>query len=173
MVKGFILQAFRELNKDAHERLKVKVYKRVRESIQRIGGIVELKVDDDEYERIFKGIKRWVVVEEEVEDRIEIVGNGRKTVMEVVYKEKIDGRWIVGVRGGIERERAERSVKLLEKRLKEGKKYREKYGWLMELAERYYRDAVYYLEMGDYFTSFGASDYAYGILDALRDVEGS
>ncbi|RME18306.1 MAG: DUF357 domain-containing protein [Bdellovibrio sp.] len=32
-------------------------------------------------------------------------------------------------------------------------------------ALQYIKDSSYFLEMGDFFTSFGASDYAYGLIE--------
>ncbi len=69
------------------------------------------------------------------------------------------------------RRRAERSLKLLRERLEELKGLRDKYREMYERAEQYYRDSKHYFEKEDYFTSFGASDYAYGILDAIEWVE--
>ena len=69
------------------------------------------------------------------------------------------------------RRRAERSLRLLKERLEELKKWRDKYREMYDRAEQYYRDSKHYFDREDYFTSFGASDYAYGILDTIEWVE--
>ena len=47
-----------------------------------------------------------------------------------------------------------------------------KYPRIMEYAENYSHDAKHFFEKGDYFTSFGAANYAYGFIDAILVVEG-
>ncbi|MFH0737360.1 MAG: DUF357 domain-containing protein [Candidatus Micrarchaeota archaeon] len=47
-----------------------------------------------------------------------------------------------------------------------------KYPRIMEYAENYGHDAKHFFEKGDYFTSFGAANYAYGFIDAILVVEG-
>lgn len=64
-------------------------------------------------------------------------------------------------------ERAKKSIEKLDYRLKELKNIPSKYIYLYDLANQYYKDSVHYFEKKDYFTSFGCSDYAYGILDSL------
>ncbi|MFA6530155.1 MAG: DUF357 domain-containing protein [Candidatus Micrarchaeia archaeon] len=49
-----------------------------------------------------------------------------------------------------------------------GKKYPEPLDW----AERYLSDSKHFFEKKDYFTSFGAANYAYGIIDGLLIAEG-
>jgi hypothetical protein len=66
-----------------------------------------------------------------------------------------------------EKERALKSIKKLDTRLKELSNLPENYNFLYDLAKQYYEDSVHYFEREDYFTSFGCSDYAYGILDSL------
>lgn len=39
--------------------------------------------------------------------------------------------------------------------------------FIMDWAERYIKDAEHYLKKGDYFSSFGASNYAYGLLESI------
>jgi uncharacterized protein len=63
-------------------------------------------------------------------------------------------------------ERAKKSIDKLKIRLKEIK-CPSKYLYLYDLADQYYKDSIHYFEKKDYFTSFGCSDYAYGILDSL------
>lgn len=65
------------------------------------------------------------------------------------------------------KKRAQKSITKLDSRLKELTKVPKKYIYLYELANQYYKDSVHYFEREDYFTSFGCSDYAYGILDSL------
>ncbi|MCD6127587.1 MAG: DUF357 domain-containing protein [Methanomicrobia archaeon] len=36
----------------------------------------------------------------------------------------------------------------------------------LDMAERYYKDALYYREKGDYVTAFAALNYLHGYLDA-------
>ncbi len=73
-----------------------------------------------------------------------------------------------------ERERALKDIKKLEDAIKEfeksglAKKYPEPYNW----AKNYLHDAEYYFEKGNYFTSFGCANYAYGIIDGIIIHEG-
>ena len=74
----------------------------------------------------------------------------------------------------MEKERAEKSVGKLRAKLEEmGKAGLEtKYPKVVKLAREYLQDAEHFFGKGDYFSSFGASDYAYGLLDALLIIEG-
>lgn len=72
----------------------------------------------------------------------------------------------------MEKERAERSIAKLKVQLEECAGLEGKYPAVLERAGEYARDAKHFLERGDYFSSFGASDYAYGLLDALLIIEG-
>lgn len=54
------------------------------------------------------------------------------------------------------------------RRLGFGRKYPE----VLEYAENYGRDARHFYEKGDFFTAFGAANYAYGFLDAVLVIEG-
>ncbi len=47
-----------------------------------------------------------------------------------------------------------------------------KYPKVMEYAENYAHDARHFFDSGDYFTSFGAANYAYGFIDAVLVIEG-
>jgi hypothetical protein len=47
-----------------------------------------------------------------------------------------------------------------------------KYPVVTEYAENYARDAKHFFDKGDYFTSFGAANYAYGFIDAVLVIEG-
>ena len=73
-----------------------------------------------------------------------------------------------------EEERAKKDISLLKERLDTivklslNKKYEKGY----DIALRYYKDAIYYMEKRDYFTSFGCANYAYGILDCMLMSEG-
>ena len=64
-------------------------------------------------------------------------------------------------------ERAKKSIDKLHLRLNELSKIPSEYTYLYNLANQYYKDSIHYYEKKDYFTSFGCSDYAYGILDSL------
>ncbi|MGB9635356.1 MAG: DUF357 domain-containing protein [Candidatus Micrarchaeia archaeon] len=70
-----------------------------------------------------------------------------------------------------ERERARRSIDDLKRYLNELKPLMNRYGKLYSQATHYYKDAIHYFEKGDNFTSFGCSDYAYGLLDAIKAIE--
>jgi hypothetical protein len=74
----------------------------------------------------------------------------------------------------MEKERAQRSLKKLEKRMEEARKlgFHEKYSEVFNLASDYTEDSGHYYSKGDYFSSFGCSDYAYGLIDALLIIEG-
>ena len=37
----------------------------------------------------------------------------------------------------------------------------------IELAKQYHKDAKYYLEKEDFFTTFGCINYAHGLLDSV------
>ncbi len=67
--------------------------------------------------------------------------------------------------------RAKKSISQLKKHLKKSKKLSANFKIQYELAEQYYSDAKHYFSKGDYFTSFGCSDYAYGLLDAIQFVK--
>lgn len=47
-----------------------------------------------------------------------------------------------------------------------------KYSKVYEVAQNYSTDANHFYSIGDYFTSFGAANYAYGHIDALLLLEG-
>lgn len=48
----------------------------------------------------------------------------------------------------------------------------EKYPQIMEYVENYSSDAKHFFEKEDYFTAFGAANYAYGFIDAVFVIEG-
>ena len=47
-----------------------------------------------------------------------------------------------------------------------------KYPKVLEYAENYGADAKHFFVKGDYFSSFGAANYAYGYMDAILLIEG-
>jgi len=47
-----------------------------------------------------------------------------------------------------------------------------KYPKILEYAENYGKDARHFFDKGDYFSSFGAANYAYGYIDAILLLEG-
>lgn len=71
----------------------------------------------------------------------------------------------------MEKERAEKSLEKLEAHLERSAWIKEKYPKVFSLAEQYARDAKHFYEKGDYFSAFGASDYAYGLLDGAWIAE--
>jgi len=50
--------------------------------------------------------------------------------------------------------------------------FEKKYPKVLEYAENYGKDAKHFFEKGDYFSSFGAANYAYGYIDAVLLIEG-
>ncbi|MDD5337565.1 MAG: DUF357 domain-containing protein, partial [Candidatus ainarchaeum sp.] len=48
-----------------------------------------------------------------------------------------------------------------------GRPYSKNYPLQLQWAQNYSRDAVHYHEKGDYFSSFGCANYAYGILEGI------
>ncbi len=72
-----------------------------------------------------------------------------------------------------EKARAKKDLDKLERILAEFKKLKldEKYPDVTEWAENYARDAKHYYDKGDYFTSFGAANYAYGFIDCVLVIE--
>ncbi len=73
-----------------------------------------------------------------------------------------------------ERERAEKDLEKLNRIIKVFKSLGldKKYPKISEYAENYGHDARHFFEKGDYFTSFGAANYAYGFIDAVLVIEG-
>ncbi|MCI0503647.1 DUF357 domain-containing protein [Candidatus Micrarchaeota archaeon] len=72
------------------------------------------------------------------------------------------------------RMRAEKDIAKLIKILEVFRSYgfERKYPEVWEYAENYASDARHFYEQGDYFTSFGAANYAYGFIDAVLVIEG-
>ncbi len=73
-----------------------------------------------------------------------------------------------------ERERALKDVKKLEDAIErfEGLGLAWKDARSYEWARNYLRDAKHYYAKGDYFSSFGCANYAYGIVDGILIHEG-
>ena len=63
-------------------------------------------------------------------------------------------------------ERIKKDIKLFEENRKEVDDTQ-----ILEMAERYYQDAKFYLEKKDFFTAFGCINYAHGLIDAVRMKE--
>ena len=73
-----------------------------------------------------------------------------------------------------EKERAQKDLDKLERIIAIFKSLEldKKYPKVLELAENYQHDARHFFENGEYFTSFGAANYAYGHIDAILLIEG-
>lgn len=71
----------------------------------------------------------------------------------------------------MEKERAEKSIQKLKAHLEGSAWIADRYPLVFSLAEQYAKDAEHFFKKGDYFSSFGASDYAYGLLDAVCIIE--
>jgi hypothetical protein len=71
-------------------------------------------------------------------------------------------------------ERAEKDIAKLIRILEVFRSYgfERKYPEVYEYAMNYAADSRHYFEKGDYFTSFGAANYAYGFIDAVLVIEG-
>jgi hypothetical protein len=72
------------------------------------------------------------------------------------------------------KERAKKDIDKLDRMLQvfRGMDLGRKYPQVLEYAENYASDARHFYEKGDYFTAFGAANYAYGFLDAVLVIEG-
>ena len=73
-----------------------------------------------------------------------------------------------------EKERALKDIEKLEQILIYCKslKLSSKYDTVVQWADNYYTDSKHFYEKKDYFSAFGAANYAYGIIDALLILEG-
>jgi hypothetical protein len=71
------------------------------------------------------------------------------------------------------KERALKDIEKLDRIIAKFKElgFSEKYSKVLEYAENYAADAKHFYEDGDYFTSFGAANYAYGFIDAILVIE--
>ncbi|MFH1784950.1 MAG: DUF357 domain-containing protein [Candidatus Micrarchaeota archaeon] len=72
------------------------------------------------------------------------------------------------------KERAKKDIDKLDRVVSIFKKLKldEKYPRVMEYVENYCSDAKHFFEKEDYFTAFGAANYAYGFIDAILVIEG-
>lgn len=73
-----------------------------------------------------------------------------------------------------EKERAKKDIEKLEKMIGQFKELglAEKYPKVLEFAENYLHDAKHFYEKKQFFTAFGAANYAYGFIDAVLVIEG-
>jgi len=71
------------------------------------------------------------------------------------------------------KERAEKDVKKLKEIIAEFEvlDLHEKYSDAYEWAKNYLKDAEHFFAKKDYFSSFGAANYAYGIIDGILIIE--
>ena len=72
------------------------------------------------------------------------------------------------------KERAKKDIDKLELMIKKFKDMGlgKKYSTILEYAENYCNDAKHFYEQGEYFSAFGAANYAYGFIDAVLVIEG-
>ncbi|MBU0532857.1 DUF357 domain-containing protein [Candidatus Micrarchaeota archaeon] len=73
-----------------------------------------------------------------------------------------------------QKERAKKDIEKLDRIIQKFKEMKlgEKYSTVLEYAENYAKDARHFYEEGNYFTAFGAANYAYGFIDAVLVIEG-
>jgi hypothetical protein len=73
-----------------------------------------------------------------------------------------------------EKTRAKKDIVKLTKMLKEFKELGldKDYAGVLRWAEDYLFDAKYFFNNKEYFTAFGAANYAYGMIDAVLIIEG-
>ena len=73
-----------------------------------------------------------------------------------------------------QKERARKDIDKLERIVKIFKdlKLDKKYPKITEYVNNYGADAKHFYEKEDYFTAFGAANYAYGFIDAILVIEG-
>lgn len=73
-----------------------------------------------------------------------------------------------------EKTRTKKDIDKLEKIISIFKSYGfdSKYPSVFEYVTNYASDARHYFDKGDYFTSFGSANYAYGFVDAILVIEG-
>ncbi len=69
-------------------------------------------------------------------------------------------------------ERVKKDIELFEKIISSIKE-KERFSQIIELSMQYCEDSKYYLRKGDYFTAFGCINYAHGLIDAIRIIEGT
>ena len=72
------------------------------------------------------------------------------------------------------KERAKKDIDKLDRIIEVAQKFGfdSKYPEVFEFVTNYAHDAKHYYELEDYFTSFGAANYAYGFVDCLLVLEG-
>lgn len=72
------------------------------------------------------------------------------------------------------RERAKRDLDKLDRMLAEFRRLGldKRYADVYEYAANYRHDARHFFEKGDFFSAFGAANYAYGFIDAVLVIEG-
>jgi hypothetical protein len=72
-----------------------------------------------------------------------------------------------------EKERAAKDIEKLDRIIEVAKKFGfdKKYPEVFEFVLNYAHDAKHYFEKEEYFTSFGAANYAYGFIDCLLILE--
>ena len=73
-----------------------------------------------------------------------------------------------------EDERARKDIEKLAKILGEFKKHQlhNKYPQIVEWVENYLQDAKHFYKNKDYYSAFGAANYAFGIIDGILIIEG-
>ncbi|HDH45581.1 MAG TPA: DUF357 domain-containing protein [Thermococcus sp.] len=71
-----------------------------------------------------------------------------------------------------EEERIKKDIELFEKIISSVKE-KERFSQIIKLSMQYCEDSKYYLRKGDYFTAFGCINYAHGLIDAIRIIEGT
>ncbi len=73
-----------------------------------------------------------------------------------------------------EKERAEKDIKKLDAHIKLFKelKLHEKYSEVFDWVTNYFNDSKHFFSKKDYYSAFGAANYAYGMLDAILIFEG-
>ncbi|MBI5046305.1 DUF357 domain-containing protein [Candidatus Micrarchaeota archaeon] len=72
------------------------------------------------------------------------------------------------------KERAQKDIEKLQLIIKKVRElgFEEKYSDLIIYAQNYLEDAKHFYEQEDYFTCFGAANYAYGFMDSILLLEG-
>ena len=73
-----------------------------------------------------------------------------------------------------EPERAKKDIDKLAKIINEFKKHQlhEKYPQVIRWVENYLYDARHFFKNKDYYSAFGAANYAFGIIDGILIIEG-
>lgn len=71
------------------------------------------------------------------------------------------------------KERAAKDIEKLDRIIAVAEKFEfdYKYPQIFEYVLNYTHDAKHYFKKGDYFTSFGSANYAYGFVDCLLILE--